>query len=103
MLCVARLTNEGLAAARNHALDHVDTEWIARSLYFPSSEIGRSPPLFRLRSVWPQIRLMLQFLARRPHAFYLPALILGAMLYGAFAGRKEVSRRVIGVIDHCRA
>jgi len=28
VLCVARLTNEGLAAARNHALDHVDTEWI---------------------------------------------------------------------------
>jgi glycosyltransferase involved in cell wall biosynthesis len=206
VLCVARLTNEGLAAARNHALDHVDTEWILfidadvlpddaflarltdvlngsqadgvgfnvrehhrqsdwdfyracerdvfnnvqgraewvsgllcayradtlravngfdpafrtngalpqrlhwlvsphalplrvhrkavdRSLYFPSSEIGRSPPLFRLRSVWPQIRLMLQFLARRPHAFYLPALILGAMFSGACAGRKEVSRR----------
>ena len=67
---------------------------VDRSLYFPSSEIGRSPPLFRLRSVWPQIRLMLQFLARRPHAFYLPALILGAMFSGACAGRKEVSRRV---------
>lgn len=68
---------------------------VDRSLYFPSSEIGRSPPLFRLRSVWPQIRLMLQFLARRSYAFYLLALILGAMFSGAFAGRKEVSRRVI--------
>ncbi len=68
---------------------------VDRSLYFPSSEIGRSPPLFRLRSVWPQIRLILQFFARRPHAFYLPALILGAMFSGTCAGRKDVSRRVI--------
>jgi GT2 family glycosyltransferase len=68
---------------------------VDRSLYFPSPEIGRSPPLFRLRSVWPQIRLMLQFLARRPYAFYLPALILCTMFSGACAGRKEVSRRLI--------
>jgi hypothetical protein len=38
--------------------------------------------------VWPQLRLMLKFLLRRPHALYLPPMILGAMLIGARKGRR---------------
>ena len=64
----------------------VTAKRVDRSLYFPETTRERLP-LFHLRSVWPQIRLILEFLLRRPHALYLPPMILGAMLIGARKGR----------------
>jgi len=76
---------------------------VDRSFYFSTSNAVGKPPLFHLGSVGPQIRLMLQFVVRRPHALYLLPLILGAMFCGAHAGRQRsrVARR--GAIDQCRA
>ena len=65
----------------------VTAKRVDRSLYFPETTRERLP-LFHLRSVWPQIRLILEFLLRRPHALYLPPMILGAMLIGARKGRR---------------
>jgi GT2 family glycosyltransferase len=68
---------------------------VDRSRYFLQTGKGsRKLPLFHSRSVWPQIRVMLGFLLRRPYAFYLPPLIIGAMLAGACAGRKAVHSQV---------
>jgi GT2 family glycosyltransferase len=68
----------------------VTAKRVDRSLYFPASKIGGAPPVFHLRSVWPQIRFMLQFVWRRPRAFYLPPLVLAATFYGAYRGRKKL-------------
>jgi GT2 family glycosyltransferase len=81
----------------------VTAKRVDRSLYFPASKIGSALPVFHLRSVWPQIRLMLQFVWRRPRAFYLPALVLAATFYGAYRGRKKLHRTLPDIIDHCRA
>jgi len=69
----------------------VTAKRVDRSLYFPEKTTCERLPLFHLRSVWPQIRLILEFLLRRPHAFYLPPMILGAMLIGAHKGRRASS------------
>ena len=66
----------------------VTAKRVDRSLYFPEKTARERLPLFRWQSVWPQIRLMLEFLLRRPHAIYLPPMILGAMLIGARKGRR---------------
>jgi GT2 family glycosyltransferase len=76
---------------------------VDRSLYFPTSKTGATPPLFHVRSIWPQIRLMLQFVWRRPRAFYLPALVLATTFCGAYRGRKKLQRLPSAIIDHCRA
>ena len=68
---------------------------VDRSLYFPKSEEPgtSSPPLFRFRTAWPDLKVMLQVVRQRPRAFYLPPLILAAMLLGARAGRRQARPR----------
>jgi len=61
---------------------------VDRSIYFPAETSPHRLPLFKWESVWPQFRLMFQFLRRRPHAFYLPPMVLAAMLLGAYQGRR---------------
>jgi Predicted glycosyltransferases len=66
----------------------VTAKRVDRSLYFSDKTTPKQLPLFHLGSVLPQIRLILEFLLRRPHALYLPPMILGAMLVGAHKGRR---------------
>lgn len=62
---------------------------VDRSHYFPAKEEASSQvPLFRWRTAWPEVRQMLHFIRRRPRAFYLPPLVLGAMVLGARTGKR---------------
>jgi GT2 family glycosyltransferase len=74
---------------------------VDRSHYFASatSTLQRHPPLFYWGSIWPQLRLSLAFLRRRPWAVYLPPLVVGAMLVGAHAGRRVVKQQGQGKIS----
>lgn len=68
---------------------------VDRSLYF-SDPIQAEPnqvPLFRFQTAWPDLRLMLQVILRRPRAFYLPPLVVGAMLLGAREGRRAAQKK----------
>jgi GT2 family glycosyltransferase len=73
---------------RMHQRYALTAKRVDRSLYFPDESSLTRPPLFRWESVWPLGRLIFQFLRYRPYAFYLPIMVLGAMLAGAHAGRR---------------
>ena len=83
----------------------VTAKRVHRSHYFAPQEkdARHGVPLFQWRCVWPQIRLMSRFVIRRPHAVYLPGLILGAMIRGAHDGRKMSRCELERIFQRCRA
>jgi GT2 family glycosyltransferase len=90
---------------RMHYRYAVTAKRVHRSHYFaPQVKDARHGlPLFQFRSVWPQIQLMSRFVMRRPHAVYLPGLILGAMIRGAHDGRKMSRCELARIFQRCRA